>query len=209
VLERGDGSSAAGAAGARVMAVAASTGGPQALARLLSALPEDFPLPVLLVQHIGAPFVEGFANWLDGLVPLSVALGRDGERLVAGRVYVAPGDRHLTLDGSEPDIRIGLAAGAPVSGQRPSASVLFASMAALGPAGLGVLLTGMGEDGAAGMVAMRRAGGFTITEHESTAVVYGMPAAAVQRGGSCLSLPIEQIAPHILAMLGPRAGTAP
>ena len=209
LLERGDGSSAAGAAGARIMAVAASTGGPQALARLLSALPEDFPLPVLLVQHIGAPFVEGFANWLDGLVPLSVALGRDGERLVAGRVYVAPGDRHLTLDASAPDIRIGLAAGAPVSGQRPSASVLFASMAALGPAGLGVLLTGMGEDGAAGMVAMRRAGGFTITEHESTAVVYGMPAAAVQRGGSCLSLPIEQIAPRILAMLGPRAGTAP
>lgn len=203
------GAGALGAPGARIMAVAASTGGPQALARLLSVLPADFPLPVLLVQHIGAPFVEGFADWLDGLVPLSVTLGRDGERLEAGRVYVAPGDRHLSLSGSLPDVRIRLDAGAPVSGQRPSASVLFDAMAALGPAGLGVLLTGMGDDGAAGMVAMRRAGGFTITEHESTAVVYGMPAAAVRRGGSCLSLPIEQIAPRILAMLGPRAGAAP
>ncbi len=189
---------------ATVMAVAASTGGPPALARLLGALPASFPLPVLLVQHIGAPFVEGFASWLDGLVPMPVALARDDEPLLPGRVLVAPPDRHLGLASGPGGLRVRLQAGLPVSGQRPSATVLFEQMALLGPAGLGVLLTGMGEDGAAGLAAMRRNNGFTITEHESSAVVYGMPGAAMRLGASCASIPLDGIAPRILRMLHPR-----
>ena len=189
-----------------VMAVAASTGGPAALARLLGALPAGFPLPVLLVQHIGAPFIEGFAGWLDGLVPMPVALARDDEALLPGRVLVAPAERHLGLAGAVGDLRVRLRAGPPVSGQRPSATVLFEQMAPLGAAGLGVLLTGMGEDGAAGLASMRRSGGYTITEHESSAVVYGMPAAAVRLGGSCASIPLDGIAPRILRMLQPLPG---
>ena len=196
-----EGGDHADGAHAAVMAVAASTGGPPALARLLGALPAGFPLPVLLVQHIGAPFLEGFASWLDGLVPMRVALARDDEPLLPGRVLVAPPDRHLGLVAVAGSLRARLRAGPPVSGQRPSATVLFEQMALLGPAGLGVLLTGMGEDGAAGLAAMRRAGGYTITEHESSAVVYGMPAVAVRLGGSCASIPLDGIAPRILRML--------
>jgi two-component system chemotaxis response regulator CheB len=192
------------AARATVMAVAASTGGPPALARLLGALPASFPLPVLLVQHIGAPFIEGFASWLDGLVPMRVALACDDEPLLPGRVLVAPGNRHLGIAGGIGGMRARLQAGPPVSGQRPSASVMFEQLAAFGSAGLGVLLTGMGEDGATGLAAMKRAGAYTITEHESSAVVYGMPAAAVRLGGSCASIPLDLIAPRILQMLQPR-----
>ncbi len=202
----GAGPAEGGATRATVMAVAASTGGPPALARLLGALPAGFPLPVLLVQHIGAPFVEGFAAWLDGLVPMRVALARDDEPLLPGRVLVAPADRHLGLVSGVGGTRARLQAGPPVSGQRPSASVLFEQMATLGPGGIGVLLTGMGEDGAAGLASMRRSGGYTITEHEDSAVVYGMPGAAVRLGGSCASIPLDGIAPRLLQMLRPRIG---
>ncbi len=181
-----------------VIGIAASTGGPQALARLLGALPATFPVPILLVQHMGAPFLEGFASWLDGLVPLKVALANDGEAPQPGHVHVAPGGRHLMLG---PDRLLRLGTQPPVDGQRPAATELFRSMAeSCGGSGLGVLLTGMGEDGARGLVALRRQGGMTITEDESTAVVYGMPAAAVRLGGSSLSLPLHLIAPRLLRL---------
>ena len=189
-------------AGAAVLAVAASTGGPPALARLLGALPATFPLPVLLVQHMGATFIEGFAGWLDGLVPMHVALARHDEPLRPGRVLVAPGDRHLGLaEAADGQLRVRLDDRPPLSGQRPSATLLFESLASLGRRGVGILLTGMGEDGATGLVAMRRAGAFTITEDESSCVVYGMPGAAMRLGGSCASLPLEVIAPRLLQML--------
>lgn len=181
---------------ATVLAIAASTGGPPALARVLGGLPEDFPLPVLLVQHMGAAFMEGFASWLNGVVPMPVAVARDGERMEAGRVYVAPGDRHLEL-GSGGFLR--LVDSAPVGGQRPAATVLFRSVARqAGAGGIGVLLTGMGEDGALGLLDMRQAGAATTAEHESTAVVYGMPAAAVRLSAAGSVLPLERIAGHIL-----------
>ncbi len=190
------------AAGVAALAVAASTGGPPALARLLGALPAAFPLPVLLVQHMGATFIEGFAGWLDGLVPMQVALARHDEPLRPGRVLVAPGDRHLGLaEGRDGQLRARLDDRPPLSGQRPSATLLFESLVPLGRRGIGILLTGMGEDGATGLVAMRRAGAFTITEDESSCVVYGMPGAAMRLGGSCASLPLEVIAPRLLQML--------
>ena len=179
-----------------VLAIAASTGGPPALARVLGGLPETFPLPVLLVQHMGAAFMEGFASWLNGVVPMPVALARDGERMEPGRVYVAPGDRHLEL-GSGGFLRI--LDTAPVGGQRPAATVLFRSVARqAGSGGIGVLLTGMGEDGALGLLDMRRAGAATTAEHESTAVVYGMPAAAVRLSAASAVLPLDRIAGHVL-----------
>jgi two-component system chemotaxis response regulator CheB len=185
-----------------ILGIAASTGGPPALARVIGALPESFPLPVLLVQHMGPAFMDGFAAWLDSVVALPVTIARDGERAEGGRVYVAPGDRHLEL-GSNRILRV--IDSAPVSGQRPAATVLFRSMARqAGASGIGVLLTGMGEDGALGLADMYAAGAQTVAEHESTAVVYGMPAAAVRLGAARAVLPLDRVAGHVLrlAVLG-------
>lgn len=188
-----------------VLAIAASTGGPPALARVIDSLPVTFPLPVLVVQHMGAAFMEGFASWLNGVVPCPVALANDRERILPGHVYVAPGDRHLEL---APGGMLRVTRDAPVSGQRPAATVLFQSVAReAGPRGLGVLLTGMGEDGAAGLLDMRRSGAFTLAEHESSAVVYGMPAAAVRLSAAVGVLPLDRIGGEILRTVSPGAET--
>ncbi|AWI89596.1 chemotaxis response regulator protein-glutamate methylesterase [Methylobacterium sp. DM1] len=181
-----------------VLAVAASTGGPPALAKVIGGLAADFPLPVLLVQHMGAAFMDGFASWLDGVVPLAVGVARDGQTIQPGHVYVAPGDRHLEL-GASGTLRVSDAA--PVGGQRPAATVLFRSVARqAGAQGIGVLLTGMGEDGAQGLLDMRKAGAATVAEHESSAVVYGMPAAAVRLNAAARVLPLDQVAPHLVRL---------
>ncbi|MFD2262982.1 chemotaxis-specific protein-glutamate methyltransferase CheB [Lacibacterium aquatile] len=183
-----------------LVALAASTGGPPALAKVLSALPTDYPAPVLVVQHMGPAFMEGFASWLDGLIDLPVSLARDGETALAGRVYVAPGNSHLTV---EPGNILRLGYEQPLSGQRPSATILFQSLArTLGPRGLGVILTGMGEDGARGLLEMRQSGAYTIAESEQTCVVYGMPAAAVKLGGARVSLPLDSIGPRLVQLAG-------
>jgi two-component system chemotaxis response regulator CheB len=186
-----------------MVAIVASTGGPAALARVLGGLGGDFPLPILVVQHMGPAFMAGFAAWLDGIVPPPVRIAEHGQVPMPGAVHVAPGDQHLTV-AADGTLRLGR--GAPVYSQRPSGTVLFQSMAqALGPRALGVLLTGMGEDGAEGLLAMRRAGAVTITEDESTAVVYGMPATAVKLGASGLALPLDRIAGAILRTAGMEA----
>lgn len=129
----------------RALGLVASTGGPAALAKVLRDLPADFPLPVFVVQHMGAPFMAGFASWLGTVSALPVRLGEAGLPPRPGTVYVAPGDRHLLVDGAT----LRLTADPMVCGQRPSGEVLFQSMArAYGASGIGVLLTGMGEDGA-------------------------------------------------------------
>ncbi|MDG2521011.1 chemotaxis-specific protein-glutamate methyltransferase CheB [Caulobacter segnis] len=186
-----------------VLGIAASTGGPPALAKVIGALPADFPAPILLVQHMGAPFMEGFASWLGGLSPLPVSIAQAGEVAQPGRVYVAPGDRHLALRAGG---TLMVSETAPVGGQRPSANVLFQSMAkTIGARGVGVLLTGMGEDGARGLLELRNAGGCTITEHESSTVVYGMPGAAVRMGASRASLPLDMIGPRLVQMAEEKA----
>ncbi|GJD32022.1 Protein-glutamate methylesterase/protein-glutamine glutaminase [Methylobacterium adhaesivum] len=186
-------------AAASVVAIAASTGGPPALARVIGALPQDFPLPVLVVQHMGPAFMEGFAAWLNGVVGLGVAVARDGERPEAGRVYVAPGDRHLEL---APGGGLRITDADPVGGQRPAATALFRSLARhAGPRGVGVLLTGMGEDGATGLLDMRRAGATTVAEDESTAVVFGMPAAAIRMGAAGHVLPLDRVAAHLARLV--------
>lgn len=182
----------------RLLGIGASTGGPNAVVQVLTDLGADFPLPVLLVQHLMPTFLAGFVAWLDSVVPGNAVLARNGDLPLPGMVYLPPADYHIQLEGP----RIRLTQDAPASSQRPSATVLFQSMArSVAQAGLGVLLTGMGDDGADGLVELRRAGGYTIAEHESTAVVYGMPKAAVDRGGACECLPLTSIGPRVLDLL--------
>src|SRR5580658_7880121 len=166
--------------GLEVLGIVCSTGGPSALIQLLGALGPAFPLPILLVQHMTAGFLAVFAAWLEDVSPFSVTLVEDGCRPIPGVLYMAPAERHLRLD----DRRLWLDTGDPVSFQRPSGTVLFQSMAQdLGGKALGVLLTGMGEDGASGLLEIRRSGGYTIAEDESTAVVYGMRGGGPDGGG--------------------------
>lgn len=183
--------------GPDVVVIVASTGGPGALARLLAGLPRDFGLPVVVVQHIGGPFVAGFANWLGTQSSLPVDLAREGEEPRPGHVHVAPGNIHLRLAGG----RFRYDGSPPVHGQRPSGDILFDSVASgYGPRAVGLLLTGMGEDGARGLLAMRRAGAHTIAEAPSTAVIWGMPGAAVGLGAAVEQLPLEAMATRLLAL---------
>lgn len=184
-----------------VAAIAASTGGPPALARVIGALPLDFPLPILIVQHMGAAFMDGFAAWLNGVVALPVAVARDGVRAEPGHVYIAPGDRHLELG---PGMILRISDAAPIGGQRPAATALFRSLARhAGPRGIGLLLTGMGEDGAAGLLDLHRTGAATVAEDESTAIVFGMPAAAIRLAAARSVLPLDRIAAHLMRLAQP------
>jgi two-component system chemotaxis response regulator CheB len=186
----------------RVLGVATSTGGPGALMELFTGLGAGFPLPVVVVQHMTPGFMEGFASWLAGVVPMPLELMEQRTRLAPGRVYLAPCHRHLILDG----VHGALDDSPPVGSHRPSADMMFSSMArTAGTSAIGVLLTGMGEDGAAGLRELRDAGGYTIAEDETSAVVYGMPAAAVRMGGASESLPLSGIARRIRELTGAHA----
>jgi two-component system chemotaxis response regulator CheB len=183
-----------------VVAIGASTGGPGAIVEVLRALP-GLTVPVLLVLHIDEPFSAAFADWLDGQTGHPVAYARDGEPLAsaAGRVVMAPPARHLVLAGG----RLRLTADPPRHSCRPSVDVLFESLAReCGVSVLGCLLTGMGRDGAAGLLEIRRAGGFTIAQDEGTSVVYGMPREAAQLGAAERVLPIGHIGSVIGQLLG-------
>lgn len=183
----------------RIIGIAASTGGPPALAAVLGALPKDFPIPLLVVQHMGANFMEGFAHWLDGQTKLKVEIAKPGELPEPGYVYVAPGDRHLTLDAQG---RVRISSEAPIASQRPAATLLFQSLAKhVGANAAGVILTGMGEDGARGLLELKQAGGFTIAEDASTAVVNGMPAVAAKLGAAGVVLPLDQIGPRLVHLI--------
>ncbi|WP_426755558.1 chemotaxis-specific protein-glutamate methyltransferase CheB [Myxococcus sp. Y35] len=160
-----------------VVALAASTGGPAALFRLLSELPGNFPVPLLVVQHIAIGFSQGLAQWLRTAGPLPVKVAEDGEPLLPGHVYLAPDDRHL---GVRSEGRAEVSRAAPVNGFRPSATWMFRSVArAYGPASLAVILTGMGQDGLEGVRELHRAGGRILAQDEQTSVVYGMPGVVV------------------------------
>jgi two-component system chemotaxis response regulator CheB len=181
----------------RVIGVGASTGGPPALARILGALPASFPVPLLVVQHIAAGFEDGLVHWLGAVSPLSVKVAEDREPLRPGTVYLAPADRHLGAAAGQ----IRLSAEPPVHGFRPSATALFATLAReYGAAAGGVVLTGMGEDGAAGLRALRERGGWTAAQGPASSVVYGMPRAAVERGGAERTLELDEVAPALLAL---------
>jgi two-component system chemotaxis response regulator CheB len=176
----------------RVVAVGASTGGPGAVRRLLGDLPGEFPVPVLLVLHIGEPFDATLADWLDAQTEHRVGFATNGQSMFEGgpRVIMAPAGRHLRVSSG----RLYLDDGPERHSCRPSVDVLFESLAAdMGASTAGVLLTGMGRDGAAGLLAIRNAGGYTIAQDEATSVVYGMPRAAVEIGAAKSVLPLELI----------------
>ncbi len=183
----------------RIVAMAASTGGPAAIHQILADLPADFPVAILLVQHMSHGFMDGFASWLDTAGPLRAQVARDGQPLEPATVYVAPDDLHL---GVAQRSRIALADAPPIKGFRPSASHLFASVADdFGHAAVGVILTGMGDDGCMGLAALRREGGRIVVQDEKTSVVFGMPGAAVQAGLADWTLPLPEIAPTLRALV--------
>jgi two-component system, chemotaxis family, protein-glutamate methylesterase/glutaminase len=182
------------AAGDPVIAVAASTGGPAALTTLLRGL-EGVEAPVLVVQHIHPAFIGGFVSWLAGLVPLGVQLASHGRALAPGTVYVAPGESHLLLDAG----RRSVLREEPQTLHRPSGDVLLRSVAEqAGRAGIGLVLTGMGEDGAAGLLALRESGGRTFAQDEASCTVFGMPRAARERGATERLLPPQGLAAEVL-----------
>ncbi len=163
-----------------VIAIAASAGGPGVLREIMQCLPGDFSIPIVIVQRIARGFGQGFAHWLDGLTPLPVSLAQPGEAVGRGQILLAPEDRHLILTS---DHTVQLAQDEPVNGQRPSATRLFESLAAVyGPAAVGVILSGMGDDGVAGLERLHAAGGHVIAQSEESCVVPGMPRAAIERG---------------------------
>lgn len=183
----------------QIIAVAASTGGPPAICRLLQQLPADLPVPVVVVQHMVEGFLPGLVAWLRTEVPFHVAEARHGERLEPGAVYLAPDTQHLEIGR---DLRARLTDAKPVAGFRPSATVLFTSLArSVGPAATAVVLTGMGCDGLDGARELRAAGGRVIAQDEASSVVYGMPHAVVQAGLAELSAPVERLADELIAAL--------
>lgn len=186
-------------AGHSMVGIVSSTGGPQALVQVLGGLDRSFSLPILLVQHITASFLEGFVSWLGGVTPFDVRIAQGGEIPEAGKVYVPPQERHLALRGG----KLVVLDDPPVHSQKPSGTVLLSSMAKdLGQRAVGVVLTGMGSDGADGMLDLEKAGGHTIAEHESTCIVYGMPAAAAKLGAVKEMLPLHDIAPRLAQLAG-------
>lgn len=173
-----------------VIGIAASTGGPSALRRLLADLPPQLP-PVLVVQHMASGFVTGFAAWLAQAISARVSVAVDGEPMTAGKIVIGPDDRHLVVDAQR---RIRLVDSPPVNGHRPSADILFTSLAERYGAGvLGIVLTGMGSDGAEGLGRIRRAGGTTLAQDQGSSVVYGMPAVAADRGAVQHVVPLESL----------------
>ena len=175
-----------------LVAIAASTGGPTALQTILSALPPDFPAPIVLVQHIARGFLDGFAHWLDGECALRVQVSRAGEKLEPGTVYVAADDVHLGVSAIR---QIASIHTGPVNGFRPSASVLFESAANAYGAGLVcVILTGMGSDGVSGLRRVKERHGYVIAQDEPTSLIYGMPGEAVKARVVDVSLPLDRIA---------------
>jgi chemotaxis response regulator CheB len=182
--------------GPLVVAIGASTGGPPALATILSQLPADLPAAVLVVQHMAEGFVEGLGRWLDGVCAIPVVVAVEGERLQQGQVYLAPANQNLVV---RPGFRVGLTD--PPLGQYhvPGVDVTFRSVAQVsGQYAVGALLTGMGRDGAAGLKVLRDIGAFTIGQDESTSVVWGMPAAAQEVDAVDLELPLPAIGQAIV-----------
>lgn len=166
----------------KVLAIGCSTGGPQVLHRILSALPADFPIPVVVVQHITHGFIKGLAEWLQGHTPLKVKLAENGEPLRHSSIYFAPDDYHLLIAKSRNGFVARLENGEPVRGFMPSVDQLFHSIArSCSGQAIGILLTGMGDDGARGLLEMKRSGCHTLIQDEASSVVFGM-------GGSALAL---------------------
>ncbi len=174
-----------------IVAIGASTGGPQTLRQVLCGLPANFPLPIVVVQHTTAGSANTLVDWLGSTARMPVCIAEDGQSIQGPGVYIAPSGHHLVVRGR----RLALEDGPPVSLHRPSATMLFRSVAAAyGKRSIGVLLTGMGDDGATGLLELRAAGALTIAQDESSSIVFGMPAEAIRIGAAEHILPPDRIA---------------
>lgn len=190
----------------RVLAIGISTGGPRALRVLFPQFPKDFPLPVLLVQHIPDDFVQSFAESLGDICTLAVKKAEHGEELRAGTVYIAPGDRHLGVSEYAGKLIVIAEETKIVSGHVPSADYLFDSIGkTLSGAAVAVLMTGMGSDGAKGLHRLHENGAFTIAQDRETSTVFGMPRVAIGLGAADKVLPLSAIVPEIVGYLAARA----
>jgi two-component system chemotaxis response regulator CheB len=189
------------------VAIACSTGGPRALAEVIPALPADLQAAVLVVQHMPPGFTRSLANRIDGMSELRVTEAEHGEPVVVNRVYLAPGGLHMRVVGAAPGAwTIALDDGPAMHGVRPSADRLFESVAEqFGAASIGVVLTGMGKDGAEGLRAIRKAGGAGIVQDRATSTIYGMPQAALKHAGAEMIVGLPSVAPTIVSMLAARA----
>lgn len=186
----------------KVVVVGASTGGTEALRVFLEALPSDAP-PIVIVQHMPEGFTRAFAQRLDGICRITVKEAADNDTVMRGRALIAPGNRHTLLKRSGARYYVEIKDGPLVSRHRPSVDVLFRSAARYaGKNAVGVIMTGMGDDGASGMKEMRDAGAVTIAQDEATCVVFGMPNEAIKRGGADRVIPLDAIAREVLRLCG-------
>jgi len=187
----------------KTVAIGISTGGPQALEFLLAQLPPDFAGAILIVQHMPEGFTDMFARRLNELSGLRVKEAQSGDILQAGRALVSPGSRHMRVKRLPMGDVVVLGDDAPINGHRPSVDVLFNSVAEeYGPLGVGVLMTGMGEDGALGLGAMKKAGAMTIAQNEESCVVFGMPKAAIERGYATRVVGLDVLSATLQALCG-------
>jgi two-component system chemotaxis response regulator CheB len=183
----------------KIVAIGTSTGGPSALVKVFKEFPKKFPSPVLVVQHMPEGFIDAFSNKLNKDSNLKVKVAEDGDELLAGHGYVAPGHAHMAIEKKGDKFKIKLFKGEKVSGHMPSIDVLFDSVAEFaGSKSVGVIMTGMGKDGSDGLLKIKSKGGYTIAQDEETSVVYGMNRVAVEIGAVNEIVPIEQITDRII-----------
>jgi two-component system chemotaxis response regulator CheB len=188
----------------RVVAIGTSTGGTLALEEVLTQLPRVTP-GIVIVQHMPEKFTAAFADRLNGLCQIEVREARHGDRVLPGRALIAPGGKHMLLRRDGAQYLVDVIDGPLVNRHRPSVDVLFRSVAKhAGANALGIIMTGMGDDGAAGLLEMRKAGARTVAQDEDSCVVYGMPREAVRRGGVEKSVPLKAIDREILQQLAAR-----
>ena len=192
----------------RVIAIGISTGGPNALQFLLSQIPADFPATFVVVQHMPEGFTDMFARRLDECCALDVQEAKSGDLLIAGRALICPGNRHIMVRRMPRGELIVLSDGPPINGHRPSVDVLFHSVAReFGLTAVGVIMTGMGDDGAEGLGAIKAAGGMTIAQSEDTCVVSGMPRAAILKGYAMKVVPLDHLGSFLVNQYGNHSGS--
>lgn len=192
----------------RVIAIGISTGGPNALQFLLSQIPADFPATFVVVQHMPEGFTDMFARRLDECCALDVQEAKSGDLLIAGRALICPGNRHIMVRRMPRGEMVVLSDGPPINGHRPSVDVLFHSVAQeFGLTAVGIIMTGMGDDGAEGLGAIKAAGGMTIAQSEDTCVVSGMPRTAILKGYANKVLPLDHLGAFLISQYGNQFGS--
>ena len=186
-----------------IVAIGTSTGGPRALQQVIPKIPKDINAAIVIVQHMPPGFTKSLANRLDTLSHIKVKEGEDGEKLMRGCCYIAPGDFHMSVIQKNRDYIVRLDKNPPISGLRPAADILMESVSKLNNINkLGIILTGMGSDGAKGIVEMKKANSYIIAEDEKSCIVFGMPKSAINTGSVDLVLPLDKIGDEIINRVG-------